>query len=253
MTLEATFYQDGDSLDYTPAAVTTAGTVVQLPDGTVGVPANDIAAAALGSLQVKGVFKVAAATGTTWSDGDDLWWDNSANQAVKKGATLDGAADFRLGTAYGAKVSGPLFGFVRINTARGGGVQESIVYEFDVQTGVDTDSHILIPASANPNGLLITEIFGIITEVMAGGDEDQGIVTVSDESDNALATLTPTDAGADAIGDIVVGYSAPAASTGAAAKTVAAGEYVDAKVTQVTSGTTPAGKMKVYIRYTSLG
>src|SRR3990172_5140718 len=112
MTLEATYYQEGESLDYTPGSATTAGTVAQLADGTAAVPANDIAASALGSRQLCGVFKVAAASGTTWSDGDELWWDDSANQAVKKALTLDGATDFRLGIAVGAKVSGTTVGYV---------------------------------------------------------------------------------------------------------------------------------------------
>ena len=82
---------------------------------------------------------------------------------------------------------------------------------------------------------------------MVGSSEDQGIITVYDESNNALYTLTPSDAAADAINDIVVGYMAQAASTGDAMKTVAAGEFIDCKVTQATSGGSPAGKMRVHL------
>jgi len=243
MTLEATFFQEGHSLDHTPASALTAGTVMQLADGTAAVPANDVEANALGSVHRCGVFKVAAATGTTWSDGDELWWDESAAKAVKKALTLDGSADFRLGIAVGAKASGPLFGYVRLNDHRP--PFTPIVFEFDCQTGVDTADHVLVPAEMNPNGLVITSIFALVTEVFAG-TEDQGIVTVSDEDDTALATLTPTDAGADAVGDIIEGFFLHEAATGAAGVVVPAGKYIDAAVTQVTTGAA-AGKMKVYI------
>ncbi len=124
--------------------------------------------------------------------------------------------------------------------------------EFDCQTTIDTAAHVLIPGWMNPNGLVITAIFGYVTEVMAGGDEDQGIVTVSDESDNSLAVLTPSDEGADAVGDVVEGYFLQEAATGAAHKKVAAGEYVDAIVTQETSGADTAGKMRVFIQFVPL-
>lgn len=122
-----------------------------------------------------------------------------------------------------------------------------IVYEFDTETGVDATAHTLVPASQNPRGLLILGVFGRVTEVFGGASEDQGIVTVQDEDDTAIATLTPTNAGADALGDIIVGYSAYAASTGAATKTVAAGKAVEGIVSQATSGAGAAGKMKVYV------
>lgn len=235
---------DPFTVDYTPGSAVTAGTAIQLPDGTVGIPNNDIAANAKGALQIGGIATVTAGSSTTWSDGDDLWYDNSGEVAVKKSLTLDGSADFYLGVAVGAKVSGTTVGYVRLNQKRP--ALEPIVYEFDCETGVDTASHVLIPAEMNPNGLLILGIYAVVTEQFAG-TEDQGIVTVSDESDNSLATLTASDAGADAVDDIIVGYAAAAASTGDAAVVVAAGEYVDAAVTQVTTGSA-AGKMKVYIQ-----
>jgi predicted RecA/RadA family phage recombinase len=237
------YQSDPHTVDYTPATAKTAGTAIQLADGTAAILNNDLAAGQLGAVQTGGIAKVTTDTATTWSDGEEIWYDASAGEAVKKALTLDGDTDFRLGIAVGAQVSGDLVGYVRLNQVRP--PLEPIVFEFDCQTGVDTAAHVLIPAEMNPNGLLILGVYAVVTEVFAG-TQDQGIVTVSDESDNAIATLTASDAGADAIGDIVVGYSAPAASTGAAAKIIAAGEYVDAAVTQVTTGSA-AGKMKVYI------
>lgn len=240
--LVATYYQEGDTLSYTPSTAVTAGTPIQLADGRVGIPNSDIAADALGTLRIKGVFLVAADTATTWADGDELWYDSSAGEVIPKSLALDGAADFRLGLAVGAKASGPTSGYVQINAWR---PLDPVVYEFDCQTGVDGDAHILIPASQNPNGLVITSIFALVTEQFAG-TEDQGVVTVRDESNNTLATLTPSDSGADAVNDVIEGYFMQEVATGAAGIVVAAGEYVDGQVTTPTTGSA-AGKMKVYI------
>ena len=128
------------------------------------------------------------------------------------------------------------------------GVVVGVATEIDCQTTIDTGAHVLVPAWMNPRGLVIESIYGRLTEAMAGDTEDQGVITVYDESDNSLAVLTPSNGGTDAIGDIVVGYLADAASTGAAHKVVAAGEFIDCKVTQATSGASVAGKMVVYIK-----
>ena len=135
---------------------------------------------------------------------------------------------------------------VMLLISRGGAIP-AVVYEFDCQTGVDAATHILIPAALNPTGLVIQHGFAIVTEQFAGSSEDQGIVTVEDTDGTDLFTLTASDAGADALNDIIQGYSAPAASTGAAAKVVAADKGVRGLVTQATSGGSPAGKMKVIL------
>lgn len=233
-------------VDYTPASATTAGTAIQLPDGTVGILNNDLAASQLGAVQIGGVAKVSTDTATTWSDGAEIWYDVSEGEAVTKSLAMDGDTDFRLGIAVGAQSSGDTVGYVRLNQVRP--PLDPVVFEFDCETGVDSTEHVLIPAEMNPNGLLITGIYAVITEQMAGSTEDQGVVTVRDESNNTLATLTASNAAADVVNDIIVGYAAAAATSGDAAVAVAAGEYIDAQVTQATSGGSPAGKMKVYVQ-----
>lgn len=78
---EATYLQEGCSLDFTPETALTAGQVMQLPDGRAGVPANDIAADALGAVAVKGVFTVAKTDSMVVLKGSRLFWDASANKA----------------------------------------------------------------------------------------------------------------------------------------------------------------------------
>ena len=245
---EARLIENSDTVEFTAGAALASGELLQHTDGRALVvqgSGDGFASGALATGAVRGKFALASASGTTFSIGDSVYWDVSATQAVGPALTADGSADFYAGVATKAKTSGQTVVEVDLNVSYSDGPRP-IVFEFDCQTGVDTAAHVLIPAEQNPHGLLITDIYAVVTEVFAG-TEDQGIVTVSDESDNALATLTATDSGADAVDDIIVGYALGAASTGDAGLVVAAGEYVDAAVTQVTTGSA-AGKMKVYVR-----
>jgi predicted RecA/RadA family phage recombinase len=217
------------------------------------------------SKRTEGFVLVPAASGTTFAKGADVIWDASAGLAVNPALTgIDGGADYFVGKCSRAKVSGELFVEVELNTrSLRPAVPQPFVCEFDCEDGQDETSsvkneHVLVPAEFNRHGLLILAVYGVVTEVFAGDGEDQGVVTVRDASNNTLATLTTTDPVApsegveevlaDAVGDVIVGTNKLiGATTGAAIKTVAAGQYIDAQVTQETAGTGKAGKMKVYV------
>lgn len=236
--------QKGEKLDFTASTALSAGDIVEV-DGRVGVAETDIASGAVGTVRVYGVHSITKGSGVTFSVGDDVYWDASAETAVNTSLTLDGA-DLFLGTCVSAAASGDDEVRVALNTRSRYDRIKPIVYEFDVADG-DTDEHILIPADQNPHGLVITHVFALISEVMAGSSEDQGIVTVEDEDDNAICTLTASDAAADVVNDYVLGLQLQSTATGTGAKTVAAGKAVQGFVSQQTSGGTPAGKMKVYV------
>lgn len=78
---EANFVQEGESLDYTPSAAITGGQVIQLPDGRAAVALADIAASALGAVQVCGIVNVAKTASMVVLKGSRLYWDHSANAA----------------------------------------------------------------------------------------------------------------------------------------------------------------------------
>lgn len=91
---EAKFIQIGDCEDYTAVAALEGGDVIQLADGRAGVVVDDIAAGALGSVQVRGIAKVTKASGPIAIPGMEYFWDHSANAATY----IDGGdRDFRLG------------------------------------------------------------------------------------------------------------------------------------------------------------
>ena len=79
----AQFVHDGDSIDYTPGADTSAGAVVVQGD-LVGITKLAIAAGTLGALAVTGVYDLPKATGagTAIGAGVKLYWDE-AEQVAK--------------------------------------------------------------------------------------------------------------------------------------------------------------------------
>jgi len=239
-------------LKVTASGIVYGGQVLRLEDGRAAVKTG-LETAASGdiiSVDVEGVFDFLSATGTTFSEGDEVVWNDSTNLAIQPSLAVDAASCFTVGVARAAKVSGDLF--VRVDLNRKVALRP-VVYEFDCETGVDATEHVLIPAAMNPSGLLILGVYSIVTEVFGGASEDQGIVTIKDGSANTICTLTPTNAGADAAGDVIVGTNKVlGGTTGDAVKTVAAGVTVTGIVSQACSGAGAAGKQKVYILTTPL-
>lgn len=99
----ATYYQRGESIDYTNSGASTisAGTIV-LIGKRVGVAAADIAAGATGALHVEGIFEVPkeyADSDKAFTVGQAVYWDNSnsifkaaVDQVVAEGAVTTQAS-----------------------------------------------------------------------------------------------------------------------------------------------------------------
>jgi predicted RecA/RadA family phage recombinase len=122
----ATAYAEGCSIDYTPGSAVTAGDVV-VQNGLVGIATVDIAASALGSLAVEGLFKVPKTT-AAWTAGLPVYWN--ATGSPDNGDASSGAANqLGLGTLMGvaaiAAASGDDYGVVNLNESATGliGVQ----------------------------------------------------------------------------------------------------------------------------------
>lgn len=125
--------------------------------------------------------------------------------------------------------------------------------EIDCELGQSPQDVTVIPATWNPGGLLIEECVGVVTEAFAGATQDQGIITLKDSDGASLnVTLTPSDAGADAVNDVIVAAgankTAERAATGDPGAVVAAGKGVRAVVTQPTSGAAAAGRMRIIVK-----
>jgi len=75
--MQATFVQDGNTIDYTPVGAVAAGEVV-VQGAIVGVATMAITAGALGALAVRGVCDVVQAA-VTFAVGDAVYWDADGN------------------------------------------------------------------------------------------------------------------------------------------------------------------------------
>lgn len=243
------YFQDGESLDYTPGGNLDAGTPVRLPDGRIGVVPRPSSSGELAAVQTSGIFRGDAASADTWSAGDSLVYVVASKTLAKAALTQDATLVVPIGPAAVAKTDGQTSALVHLaqGPRNSGLVTQSVVHEFDCQTGEDAAAHVLIPAEHNPHGLLLLATLAVVTEVFGGDGEDQGVVSVRYDT-TAVSTITATNGAADATGDILVGtLSIIAASSGAVAPIIPAGKAVNAIVSQATSGTGAAGKMKVYI------
>ena len=78
----ATFLTDGSTVEYTPSSAVTAGDVV-VQGNMVGIAPLDIAADALGALQISGVVTFDKDnTDPGLTVGVDAYWDSGASQAT---------------------------------------------------------------------------------------------------------------------------------------------------------------------------
>lgn len=105
MTAEAITSRDDDILKFTADAAYAAGQVLQMPDGRAGFVAG-LNARAIGdevAVRVRGIATVAKTANVVILDGEQLYWDRSANTATPLRALA--GADFKLGTAVGDAAS----------------------------------------------------------------------------------------------------------------------------------------------------
>lgn len=105
----ATFVQAGTHLDYTPGSDVTAGDVINLGTGLVGVASEDIPAGRLGSLTIGGIFEVAN-NGLVFAAGATVGYDATAKVTIAAGT-----GDFDLGPAAYAIGASDATGQVLLN------------------------------------------------------------------------------------------------------------------------------------------
>jgi predicted RecA/RadA family phage recombinase len=116
------FYQNGKSIDYTPAADVAAGSIVVLK-GQVGITNLDIAAGVKGALAIEGVF-VVPKKDEAFVAGLPVWFDADGNPkvgtagsgaATQIGGDAQAAGDVLLGNAVVDAAAADEFVYVAIN------------------------------------------------------------------------------------------------------------------------------------------
>jgi predicted RecA/RadA family phage recombinase len=253
MSSEAILHKDTNKYRFTAATTYASGEVLKDPNDGKAAVVEGLKTKASGdevSCAKSGVFDLLCAAATTFTAGDPVYWDASANLAVD---TPGDSADFFCGFAQAAVSNAQTR--VRVALNEGGKLDEYMAvkstreHELD---HADTAAVTLLAAADNPNGCLVVGFVGRVTEAPAGSSEDQLVLTLRDEDENAQSVITTTDTTPDAIGDIVIGTrTLQAGSTGDVAALIPAGKAAEVIVTQATAGT-PAGKVKVRMLYIPL-
>lgn len=236
---------------FTAAAAYIVGEILKLGSGHAAVViSNNLNSGDEAAAYISGLFDIKCAAATTFVAGDPVYWDASAGLAVTTPANSD---DHYLGTAFAASDSSTAYVQTRLNQEVRAGLSPSLIASCaPVIDHADTEAVEILSASQNANGMLVLSYHGVVTEQPAGSSEDQLIVSLLDEDDNAISTLTTTDTTPDAVGDYIKGaLSVVGAATGTVAAIIPAGKGAKVKVTQATAGT-PAGALRVQALFVPL-
>lgn len=102
----------GATVDYTPSAAVVGGDVVALGD-VLGIASGDIAANALGSLDIEGVFDLPK-TSAVFAVGDNVYW--SATGTPVTGTASSGAASLETGKFIGVALAAAVTGASYVRT-----------------------------------------------------------------------------------------------------------------------------------------
>lgn len=170
MTIRAAFVQCEDTLDYTPAADTEAGSVVLLADGRVGITKAFIAAGILGAVGTEGLFDFNSASATLFAAGEDVYWDATNLLAVVAGTAT---ASYRVGRAVRAKINGDTSVRVNINQAAGLALRQVITADGAPVTNTTAETvmaSFAIPAGALKQGRIIDFLAAAIATATNGAD-----------------------------------------------------------------------------------
>lgn len=161
------YIQPGEIMKYSNAgSAISAGDIVVIGE-RIGVAITDIAATSgEGSVQMEGVFSLPKATGTAWSQGDQLFYDAGAGKLTKV-ATGNKPA----GYAFEAAASGDTTGLASIESPR---AKQAAIVAFSAGTnlvGVDGAGSNAAPLAGTETRLdaLDTAVLALIAAMKASG------------------------------------------------------------------------------------
>jgi predicted RecA/RadA family phage recombinase len=190
---EALFIQDECDPDYTPGTATVAGTIILHSSGKAAVILAGLAAGELGAAIREGIFDVLAASGTTFADGESVWWDDTNNLAVNAG---NANATFRVGLAVRAKVSGETVVRLSLNESDRDALNITTLADSAAVTNTVAETiagTFTIPANTLKPGMVLDFLAAIIAAATNSTDTFRGRVRIGGVSGTVLADTTAID------------------------------------------------------------
>ena len=213
------------------------GAIYQLGDGRLGIltPLNSSLGGEM-TLRDIGAYRAVKSSGTDFVEGQPVWWNSTTHKAV------DTATGYYLGVCREDTATGSTWVTFNLN--------QGLALGYYTQPTPHTFAHgdgsgkvDMLLAASNAAGCVITSGWGIVKTHMAGGDEDQMIITIYDSDNNAIGTITCANGGAAA--GSVAWMTTPAL-------TIPAGKGIKAAITQDTSGGGAGGATRIYLTVSPL-
>lgn len=194
---EASFFQVGDSLDYTPVAAVAAGEVLQAPDGRASVAPVAIEAGIKGSLCIAGIHKLAKTANQIFVPGQRAYWDASAS-AVTAVPPIT-AADYFVGCVAADAAAADTVVQVDLNKDWEGSIDQRSA----------TFASVPVLTAGDPR---VTNVGGGIRFVLDATNEAQKIDALSHkavalDSDWIFLSEVTIDAAAGSATDIAIGVA----------------------------------------------
>lgn len=155
-------WAQGDLIDYTPVAAVSAGDVVVI-NGVVYVAPLDIAAGALGALNVRSALKVPKKTGAI-AAGDAVYWDTAGSPntgTASSGAAGNTPVGYLMGVAIAAALSAD--DYVYVERA---GVRPPVASRGQV------NADVAATGSTNADAAAVLEGLTVVT----GADATKGVI-----------------------------------------------------------------------------
>lgn len=197
--MQAQFYQDGRTIDYTPSGAKSAGDVVQVA-GILGVVATDLAADEKGALHVDCVVNVVKVTGAI-DQGVPINWNATGDPlggTVGTGAATTGAG-VPMGFAAEAALSGdtrvkviltrPLnqLATVIADPGNAGAIPVTVTGRVAIVTAGSETRTLAVPTFAGQELLLYVKTDGgtaVITVASAINQTGNTVITMADVNDS---------------------------------------------------------------------
>lgn len=219
------------TLPYTPGSAKSAGDIVALGNGLLGVCVNDIAANVQGAVYIEGEFKSAKPTGALAID-QPLYWDSGASEIQND---YDGGTNDPAGWVTRAAASGDASVYWRLDSAGLRAAHKTFQHHVaDPAAGADLAATLM--GAAPPDGAEIVSADISLHGAIAGIDDaNTCVVAIKDAAGNTIVSKTyntgtqPTASAKNNLGALSATH-----------KVLTAGEGVTGEVTNGATANLPA-------------
>ncbi|MCC6360635.1 MAG: DUF2190 family protein [Phycisphaerales bacterium] len=219
------------TLPHTPGSALSAGDIVSLGSGLVGVAIADIAANTLGAVWIEGEFEIAKPSGAL-TVGQPMFWDSAAAQIQND---YDGGVNVPFGWLTRAAATGDATAYVKLASKElAGSIQTAELPIANPAAGADTAATLMV-GLGGPGAKEIISADLLVGGAVTGVDASNTlVVAIADYAGNSIVSKTygatpPTADGLNNLGALSATH-----------KLLTSGEGITAAFTQGATADMPA-------------